>query len=98
MKRNKLKYFTIVALMLATAMAHAQSTEGERQNNRRPSLDQLFADLDENEDGKLSKAEIKGPLKRDFDKFDTDEDGYLTREELKKAPKPEGRRPRNRDN
>ncbi|MEM7380119.1 MAG: EF-hand domain-containing protein [Bacteroidota bacterium] len=98
MKRNKLMYFAILALLMSTSMAYGQSTEQERQNNRRPSLDQLFADLDENEDDKLSKTEIKGPLKRDFDKFDTDEDGYLTREELKKAPKPEGRRPRNRDN
>lgn len=84
-------------LLLATSMSLAQSNERERQNNRRPSIDQLFEDLDANEDGKLSKAEIKGPLKRDFDKIDADEDGFLTREELKKAPKPERRGNRNRE-
>jgi len=44
--------------------------------------------LDKDEDGKLSKKEIKGPIKDDFAKIDTDEDGYITKEELEKAPSP----------
>lgn len=53
-----------------------------------PTVEQLFKDLDANEDGKLSKKEIKGPLKDHFSKIDTDEDGFLTKEEIEKSPKP----------
>ncbi|WFO16446.1 hypothetical protein M601_001100 [Cellulophaga baltica 4] len=45
--------------------------------------------MDKNEDGKLSKDEIKGPLKDNFDAVDTDEDGFITEEEMKNAPRPE---------
>lgn len=41
--------------------------------------------MDKDEDGKLSKEEIKGSLKNDFAKIDTDKDGFLSREEVKKA-------------
>ena len=53
-----------------------------------------FEMMDENEDGKLSKEEVKGPLADNFEDLDIDNDGYLSREELKKMPrpkKPEGR-------
>lgn len=45
--------------------------------------------MDANEDGKLSKEEVKGPLKNDFTKIDTDEDGFLSKEEIEQVPKPE---------
>ena len=38
--------------------------------------------MDANEDGKLSKKEVKGPLKKDFDKIDSNEDGFITKKEL----------------
>ena len=44
-----------------------------------------------NEDGKLSKEEVKGPLKDHFDTVDADEDGFITEEELENAPKPKRR-------
>ncbi|MEM6541330.1 MAG: EF-hand domain-containing protein, partial [Bacteroidota bacterium] len=69
----------------------AQSNDGERPRRQRPSIDQLFKDLDTDEDGKLSKEEVRGPLSKHFADIDTDEDGYLTREELENAPKPEGK-------
>ncbi len=49
--------------------------------------------MDTNDDGKLSKKEVKGPLKNNFLKVDTDEDGFITEEEMKKAPKPKRQRP-----
>lgn len=66
----------------------------DRQGDRRqpPSPDQLLKMMDVNRDGKLSKKEVKGPLKNDFDKVDTNKDGYLTEKELKKAPKPNNQR------
>lgn len=63
---------------------------GNRQDRKEPpTFKQLLKQMDKDEDGKLSKEEIKGPLKNDFAKIDTDEDGFITEEELKNAPKPE---------
>ena len=47
--------------------------------------------MDANDDGKLAKDEVKGPLKDSFSKIDTDEDGFISKEEFEKAPKPEAR-------
>ncbi|PQJ80935.1 hypothetical protein BTO18_06515 [Polaribacter porphyrae] len=56
--------------------------EGQRQR-RRPSVDELFQKMDLNKDNKLSKEEIRGPLKDNFSKRDKNKDGYLTEDELK---------------
>ena len=44
--------------------------------------------MDKNDDGKLSKDEVKGPLKDEFAKIDTDEDGFISKKEFEKAPRP----------
>ena len=41
-----------------------------------------FKDLDQNNDGKLSKEEVRGPLENDFKRFDKNSDGYLTQDEV----------------
>ena len=66
---------------------------GERGRDRRehPSIVQIFKHMDSNNDGKLSKEEVKGPLQRDFTKLDTNDDGFITQKELENAPKPQGR-------
>lgn len=75
-----------------TTVVNAQEQLEEREHPRkRPSIKQIFKDLDANNDGKLSKKEAKGPLKRDFKKIDLNKDGFITKEELKKAPKPKRR-------
>ncbi|WP_422083821.1 EF-hand domain-containing protein [Ulvibacterium sp.] len=91
MKRKTVTLGTVlVALgLFSSHIVTAQSTDGRRQNRSRPTIAQVFKDLDADEDGKLSAKEVKGPLKRDFAKIDANEDGYLSREELEKAPKPE---------
>jgi len=53
-----------------------------------PSAKEILKQMDDNKDGKLSEAEVKGPLKEDFNKIDTDEDGFISKKELEKAPKP----------
>ena len=76
-----------------------QNTQGgpeQRAQTSPPNIDQLFAHMDNDKDGKLSKKEVKGPLQHDFDKMDTNEDGYLTREELENAPKPKRQRSQRR--
>lgn len=48
-------------------------------------VDEIFQDLDENKDGKISKDEARGRLKENFDKIDLNHDGFVDREELIKA-------------
>jgi Ca2+-binding EF-hand superfamily protein len=43
-----------------------------------------LADMDTNKDGKISKAEARGPVARVFDQADTNKDGYLDKEELRR--------------
>ncbi|MFK7781753.1 EF-hand domain-containing protein [Psychroserpens sp.] len=95
MKSNPLK--TLVILTVITVFM-SNSLFGQPRNNsdrkKPPTFAQLLKDMDSNEDGKLSKKEIKGPLKEVFAEVDTNEDGFITEEEFKKAPKPK-RRDRN---
>jgi hypothetical protein len=55
-----------------------------------PSIDDIFK-MVANNDGKLSKPEVKGPLLEDFSTIDTDNDGFISRTELENVPKPKRR-------
>ena len=81
----------MVTLFFSTTLS-AQQPQGGQGKKERPTVNQIFKEMDKDEDGKLSKEELKGPIKDDFAKIDTDEDGYITKEELEKAPKPKGRK------
>lgn len=67
----------------------------ERQRNQqqgnskkqKPNTAELFKEMDTDNDGKLSKKEVRGHFAKGFEKIDTDEDGFLTQEELENAPK-----------
>lgn len=88
---NRINY-SLLILLVGTSISYAQPPQGQ-EGKKPPTIEELFKEMDANKDSKLSKKEIKGPLKDDFDKIDLDKDGFITKEELKKAPKPEGRRP-----
>lgn len=77
-----------IGLMLITVNVLAQTQQSEKRKQKRPTIAELIKKLDSNEDGKLSKSEVKRPLEKDFAKIDTNEDGYLSKEELENAPKP----------
>lgn len=89
MKNNSLKFGILIGgfFLFTSCNAFGQSDQ-RRQNRERPTIEQVFTDLDADEDGLISKEEVKGPLKNDFAKIDTDEDGFISKEELEKAPKP----------
>lgn len=92
--RNLKLVITIMTLALFTSCKSSSEAESanktlERRQGGQPNVEQLIAQMDANKDGKLSKDEVKGPLKTDFSKIDTDEDGFLSEEELENAPKPE---------
>ena len=92
MKTTKFKGSLIAVLFClgCVSLSHAQQRNNERKSP--PTYAELLKEMDTNEDGKLAKAEVKGPLKEKFTEIDTDEDGFISEEEFKKAPKPERRR------
>ncbi|TYC09657.1 EF-hand domain-containing protein [Bizionia gelidisalsuginis] len=80
----------VVAILFCLGFATESSAQGQRNNDRKqvPTFAQLLKQMDKNEDGKLAKTEVKGPLKENLDKVDTDEDGFISKKEFKKAPTP----------
>ena len=95
MKSNTFKTVVLgVGTIIITNFSYAQS-EGNRERKEPPTYEQLIKEMDKNEDGKLSRDEVKGPLKDDFKTIDTDEDGFISEKEFEKAPKPK-RRERNK--
>lgn len=96
MKNSRLRWGIAIGLfgVLTSCQLKAQQQDGDRERREPPSFSELLEKMDANEDGKLSKEEVKGPLQRHFDKIDANEDGLLTEEEFEKAPKP--KRPHNK--
>ena len=89
----------IVMFLAIGCSSQKTNTNAERQAPRQgertgpPSTEEIF-EMDANNDGKLSKSEVKGPLQRDFSRIDSNSDGFITMTELENAPKPQrGQRP-----
>ncbi len=101
MKQHTFKLSLICActVFLFSCKTNGQETnrDGERKRGERPSIEELFEKMDANEDGLLSRKEVKGPLKKNFKKIDVNEDGFLSKEEIEKAPKPKRERPQRRE-
>ena len=76
-----------ILVFLFTLNTNAQLSD-RQERKEPPTFKKLLEEMDSNEDGKLSKKEIKGPLKDDFNKIDSDEDGFISKKEFEKAPKP----------
>ena len=79
-------YLGIIGILFSCNLSAQQEKKGDRKGP--PSFEKILEKMDENEDGKISKEEAKGPLEKHFDKIDLNEDGLLTEEEFEKAPKP----------
>ncbi|WP_040254004.1 EF-hand domain-containing protein [Psychroserpens mesophilus] len=88
MKSSLFKTLVIVFGMTICMSTSSYAQANGKVHKKPPTFEQLLKEMDANEDSKLSKDEVKGPLKDEFDKVDTDEDGFITEEEFKKAPKP----------
>ena len=48
-------------------------------------VENMLERMDTNKDGKISKAEARGPLADNFDRLDENKDGFLDKDELRKA-------------
>ncbi|MEL6538250.1 MAG: EF-hand domain-containing protein [Bacteroidota bacterium] len=86
----------VVWMSWSCASQNNQARNGQRppgggggQQGGAPSYEQLLTQMDTNKDGRLAKAEIKGPLANDFAKVDTNGDGYISESEFKNAPRPQ---------
>ncbi len=71
--KNTTIYILGLSLALISCSGNAQNPKTDPP--KRPSVEQIFKDLDTNKDGKISKTEAKGPLKDDFAKIDLNKDG-----------------------
>ncbi len=89
MNRNTIKtavvVFGMTLLFSNTSFGQSQNREGKKNP---PTFKELLKEMDADENGKLSKEELKGPLKNDFSKVDSDDNGFITKEEFDNAPKP----------
>ncbi|WP_323787988.1 EF-hand domain-containing protein [Psychroserpens sp.] len=88
MKNNIFKIAVLGFGILINSNISFGQPKGKQERKEPPTFSELLKEMDKNEDGKLSKDEIKGPLKENFSKVDTDEDGFITEKEFEKAPKP----------
>lgn len=89
------KGMLVLVFVLGSVVVSTAQAQQNKERKERPTFAQLLEKMDNDEDGKLSKKEVKGPLKKVFDKLDSNEDGFITEEEFKNAPKPDGRKQRN---
>ena len=97
--KNVIVALAFMAIMNSCDAQKTSTTNNEQKpgQNGPPSVEEVFK-MDANKDNLLSKAEVKGPLLKDFDKIDTNKDGFVSKAELQNAPKPEkgqGPPPRN---
>ncbi|WP_339714287.1 EF-hand domain-containing protein [uncultured Kriegella sp.] len=83
---------TAFLALLFAGVSYGQGGQNGQRGQEPPTVDEIFAQLDKDEDGKLAEKEVKGPLKDMFAEIDTNEDGFLSKEEIEKAPKPKGRK------
>ena len=98
MKTKKLT--SVATLLLAFVSLNNQAFAQDRiprEKQGPPCFERLLSEMDTNKDNKLSKSEIKGPLKNDFSKADLNKDGFITKEEFDKMPKPKGKGPRGKN-
>lgn len=103
--RSGIKQFVLLTLIAffmvgcnnqKSTISRGEGAMEKRERPDQPSVDDIFK-MDANNDGKLAKSELEGPLLNDFEKIDSDGDGFITKTELENAPKPKRRQgpPRN---
>lgn len=79
--------------VLISCKSNQQKKDRQQPNGQRPSSTEIISEMDSNQDGKLSKSEVKGPIADGFATIDSNNDNFLTLEELQKAEKKQENRP-----
>ena len=86
MKKPLCAVLAAASLLAVAAPAFAGDDDAMKAKVARR-VDEVFAKLDTDKDGRISRAEAeKGPkLSKSFDKVDTDHDGFVSRAEMSAA-------------
>jgi len=92
MKKNSFKTGLLTIALVCFGIGFSNAQSDEERPKKPPTYAQLLEKMDANEEGQLSKEEVKGRLKEKFTEVDTDEDGFISEEEFKKMPKPKRRK------
>jgi hypothetical protein len=86
---RRLVFVVVAALMLpgvgrtkAADPKPADAAATQTRGGKTLSLDELFAELDKNHDGKISKDEATGAYAQRFQQWDANGDGFATRQEI----------------
>lgn len=85
MKNSKILSIALILLLGSVACKPQQKASAKAT----PQAARLMTQMDQNQDGSLSRSEVQGPLANDFDKVDTDENGLISLVELSNAPGPQ---------
>ena len=88
MKKISLKTLGITFAFICFGITFSNAQPQKERPKNPPTFSELLEEMDSGKDGKLSVAEVKGPLKENFADIDANEDGFITQEEFEKAPKP----------
>ena len=84
-------FYKAAVIAILTGVTLAQPPRGGgpggERPRQRPTIEQLFQDMDQNKDQKLSKTEVKGPLQKHFSEIDSNKDGFLSADEIKNGSK-----------
>jgi Ca2+-binding EF-hand superfamily protein len=84
--KNTFQILMVMLFIQCDSRAQERPPDGHPPKPKPPK--ELIKTMDKNNDNKISKEEIRGPLAKDFDKVDINKDGFLTLEELNKMPRP----------
>ena len=91
MKKQNLSLL-ITGIFAAISYVSAADTNQPRKGDKPPSTEEVFTQMDINQDNQLSVNEVNGPLKKNFSAIDTNGDGFITKSELNDAPRTRGKR------
>jgi hypothetical protein len=81
--------FPYISRCLMGEVAQEERKGPPRNQGQRKNYDELLEIMDSNNDKKLSKLEVKGPLKQQFSRIDKNKDGFISKDELERGARPQ---------
>ncbi|NJN34369.1 MAG: EF-hand domain-containing protein, partial [Saprospiraceae bacterium] len=85
MNKTVVALFTAISLCVSGAALAGDNAPKQGKQNHAARAEKRFQNLDRNNDGKVSPAELNTSLASRFVKMDTNKDGFLTKEDIKQG-------------